>query len=473
MSLYVSSRRLAQTLGSRIIPAMNLFVRGGTLLLLVGDFMAFLGSLVLTLLVRYREFPTQEVIDQHIQPFTLLFCIWIIVFLITGLYDRHISLVRKSIPSLIIKVQFINVLLAALFFFIFPFGIEPKTNLVIYLVLSTIVVILWRLYVHPLLITGKPMRALVIGDSEEALAIARVFAGNPFFKNIKPFLLSKNDIPDFTEFRNSLLRFAEQDSADMVIADMRDEYASRLVSDFYTLAFSDKNIRFFNLPSVYEQLHHRVPPSLIEESWLLENVSAGSPHYAHDAVKRLIDIVGASILLLPALLIFPFVICAIKIDDRGAIFYRAERIGQYNKIIYILKFRTMTGMDTAVDALKSALQITRIGAFLRKTRIDELPQLLNILKGDLSFIGPRPEIPTLVQVYAENIPYYNMRHLTKPGLSGWAQINNFDVPRQGVDIPRTIDKLSFDLYYLKHRSLLLDIEIALKTINTLLMRTGT
>ena len=133
----------------------------------------------------------------------------------------------------------------------------------------------------------------------------------------------------------------------------------------------------------------------------------------------------------------------------------------------------MTGMDDPRDALKTTLRITRIGSFLRKTRLDELPQLLNILTGDLSFIGPRPEIPTLVDVYAKEIPYYNLRHLVKPGLSGWAQINNFDVPRGGVDIPKTIDKLSYDLYYLKHRSLFLDIEIALKTINTLLLRTGT
>jgi lipopolysaccharide/colanic/teichoic acid biosynthesis glycosyltransferase len=259
----------------------------------------------------------------------------------------------------------------------------------------------------------------------------------------------------------------------MIIADMRDAFAAQLVADFYALAFEDRNVRFFNLPSIYEQLHHRVPPSLIEESWLLEHVAAGSPHYAYDLVKRSIDVVGALLLLIPSAIVFPFVALAVTLEDKGPLFYKAERIGQYNKIIHILKFRTMTGRDDPQDALKSTLRATRVGAFMRKTRIDELPQLLNILKGDLSFIGPRPEIPTLAQVYAENIPYYNMRHLTKPGLSGWAQIHNFDVPRGGVDIPRTIDKLSFDLYYLKHRSLLLDIEIALKTINTLVMRTGT
>ena len=317
------------------------------------------------------------------------------------------------------------------------------------------------------------MRALVIGESSEALEIARVFAANPYFKNIKPFLLSKKDITDFEEFRASLHRFIRQDSTDMVIADMRDPFAVKLTPDFYSLAFENKNIRFFNLPSMYEQLHHRVPPSLIEESWLLENVSAGSPHYAYDLLKRGVDMLGALVLLVPTFIIFPIVALAIHLQDRGPLFYKTARVGQYNKTIQILKFRTMTGMDNADDALKSNLRITPIGSFLRKTRIDELPQLINILKGDLSFIGPRPEIPTLVSVYAENIPYYNMRHLTKPGLSGWAQINNFDVPRGGVDIKRTIDKLSFDLYYLKHRSLLLDIEIALKTVTTLLMRTGT
>jgi len=452
---------------------MNVLARGNTILLLLGDFVTFAGSLLLTLLVRYQKIPAEDVVQQHLQPFILLFCIWILVFLITGLYDRHISLVRKSIPALVLKVQFINILLAALFFFAFPFGIEPKTNLAIYLVLSTVLVVLWRLYVYPLITTGKPMRALVIGDSDEALSIARVFAYNPFFKNIKPFLLSKKDIPDFEEFKAAMHHFVERGPTDMVIADMRDEFATRLIGDFYQLAFGDMNIRFFNLPSVYEQLHHRVPPSLIEESWLLNNVTAGSPHYAYDLIKRCIDIVGAFVLLIPSFFIFPFVVCAIRLEGKGPFLYTATRVGQFNKSIHIYKFRTMTGTDNPKDALKSTLQVTRVGEFLRKTRIDELPQLLNILKGDLSFIGPRPEIPTLASVYAENIPYYNLRHLTKPGLSGWAQINNFDVPRGGVDIERTIDKLSFDLYYLKHRSLLLDIEIALKTINTLLMRTGT
>lgn len=452
---------------------MHIFIRGGTMQLLFGDVIAFMCALFLTLIVRYQALPTDELLRIHLFPFLFLFVVWVLVFLITGLYDPHLALVRKKIPALVLKVQFFNILCAALLFFIFPFGIEPKTNLAIYLIISTGCIVVWRLYVYPRVATGKPVRVLVVGDSVEALAIAQVFARNPFFKNMKAFLLSKSDIPDFEEFRSALLRFVRLGSTDIVIADMRDVYAQRLVPDFYTLVFVNTGIKFLNLPKVYEQLHHRVPPSLIEESWLLEHVATGSPHYAYDALKRCIDITGALLLLIPSLILFPFIMLAIVYDDGGAFFYSAERVGRFNKVIRIMKFRTMTGRDHPSDALKSTLRVTRVGSVLRKTRLDELPQLFNILRGDLSFIGPRPEIPTLVEVYARNIPYYNMRHLTKPGLSGWAQINNFDVPRGGVDIPRTIDKLSFDLYYLKNRSLLLDIEIALKTVNTLIMRTGT
>lgn len=128
---------------------MHIFVRGGTLLLVLGDLVAFFGALILTLLVRYREIPTQEILRDHLNPFSILFILWTLIFLITGLYDRHISLVRKRIPVFILKVQFFNVLSAALMFFIFPFGIEPKTNLAIYLVISTAcVVVCWVCLVY-------------------------------------------------------------------------------------------------------------------------------------------------------------------------------------------------------------------------------------------------------------------------------------------------------------------------------------
>lgn len=448
-------------------------VRGGALLLLIGDLIAFFGALIVTLFLRYGKIPSRPIIEAHLEPFIILFFVWILTFYIAGLYDRYISFVRKSIPAVVLRVQFLNMLIAGIVFFAFPFAIAPKTNLVIYLFVSSAFIVVWRLYVFPRITTRKKISALIIGESEESMAIARVFAKNHFFKHVRPFILSKRDIQDFEEFRAALKNFASTDSTDMIIADMRDPYVERLVPDLYSLAFEGLNVRFFNLSTIYEQLHHRLPPTLIGEAWLLEHMTAEAPHYAYAILKRVIDMVGALMLLFPAIVLTPFIVTAIRLEGAGPFLYRTTRVGQYNRNIELIKFRTMTGCDTGEDALQSVLRPTRVGAFLRKTRLDELPQLINILKGDLSFIGPRPEIPTLVAVYAEHIPYYNLRHLVKPGLSGWAQINNFDVPRGGVDVKRTIDKLSFDLYYLKHRSLILDCEIALKTINTLLMRSGT
>jgi lipopolysaccharide/colanic/teichoic acid biosynthesis glycosyltransferase len=119
-----------------------------------------------------------------------------------------------------------------------------------------------------------------------------------------------------------------------------------------------------------------------------------------------------------------------------------------------------------------AEHITRVGKFLRTTRIDELPQLWNVFRGDLSLIGPRPELPELVKLYEKEIPYYNIRHLLKPGLSGWAQLYHKNHPHYRPDVSETRVKLSYDLYYIKNRSLLLDLKIALKTIKTLLSRSG-
>lgn len=447
-------------------------VRISTIYLLIGDVIVFVGSLIVTLFLRYQEVPSQQIIEQHLVPFTTLFFIWVTVFLIAGFYDRDISLSRKSIPARVAKVQLINIVIAALFFVVVPSEIAPKTNLVIYLVVSSVFIAVWRLYLSPLITTGQSMQILLIGASEETVAIARVLAYNPYFKDVKVLMMNTTEYDTYEELESALVSFLDKRSTDLIIADMNDAAAQKLSPIFYKNVIHGEGAHFYPLPKMYEELHHRVPPSLINERWVLENISFQSPHYAYDFLKRTTDVVGAAILLLPSIILFPFIMAAIRYEDGGVFFYRAKRIGQFGKVIEILKFRTKNGTDTGADALNSTLVDTKVGTFLRKTRLDELPQLLNVLTGDLSFIGPRPEIPELANEYNKAIPYYHIRHMIKPGLSGWAQINNYDAPRGGVDVSRTKDKLSFDLYYLMHRSVLLDIEIALKTINTLLLRTG-
>jgi lipopolysaccharide/colanic/teichoic acid biosynthesis glycosyltransferase len=152
----------------------------------------------------------------------------------------------------------------------------------------------------------------------------------------------------------------------------------------------------------------------------------------------------------------------IAFDDDGSLFFIHERIGQYGDKIKIVKFRSMN----------SNKEITKVGHFIRKYRIDELPQLVGVIKGDLSLIGPRPEVPSLVQIYEKDIPYYGLRHMVKPGLSGWAQIKQRIPPKFDAEIQATYLKISYDLFYLKHRSILLDLYIALQTIKEIVSRKG-
>lgn len=223
--------------------------------------------------------------------------------------------------------------------------------------------------------------------------------------------------------------------------------------------------------TIYEELFGRIPLSVLDDRWVARNVSR-SAHMLYDPIKRLMDLSAALVVGLLSLVFYPFLILAIKLQDGGAVFYSQTRTGQNNQPFAMKKFRSMSGADQGSEVLKSKHVVTPVGRVIRKTRIDEIPQLWNVLKGDLSLIGPRPEFPALVDEYARQIPYYNLRHLVKPGLSGWAQLYHDNHPHHGTEVEATREKLSYDLYYLKHRSLLLDITIALKTIKKLITRSG-
>jgi lipopolysaccharide/colanic/teichoic acid biosynthesis glycosyltransferase len=184
------------------------------------------------------------------------------------------------------------------------------------------------------------------------------------------------------------------------------------------------------------------------------------------------DIILSFIAGVVSLVVYPFVYVAIKLDDGGNVFIKQVRVGHNNVPMHILKFRTMSVDDAGDGDVDRAMKITRVGKFLRVSRIDELPQLWNVLKGDISLIGPRPELPNLVNLYEKEISFYNVRHLIKPGLSGWAQLYQKTPPKFATDYDQTKTKLSYDLYYIKNRSFWLDIKIALKTVRELVSRRG-
>ena len=234
-------------------------------------------------------------------------------------------------------------------------------------------------------------------------------------------------------------------------------------------------LQIVDASKLYETLFDRIPLSMLGERWLVEN-SANSlgNRRVYDSVRRLLDIVVSFVGGVISLLIYPFVILAIKIDDGGCVFIDQTRVGLKGKPVVITKFRSMSGNDHGQYGSNGTTQheVTRVGKFLRGTRIDELPQFWNVLRGDLSLIGPRPELPSLVSVYEKEIPYYNVRHLVKPGLLGWAQIYHENHPHHAVDTEDTKDKLSYDLFYIKNRSLLIDLKIFFRTMQIILRRAG-
>jgi lipopolysaccharide/colanic/teichoic acid biosynthesis glycosyltransferase len=223
---------------------------------------------------------------------------------------------------------------------------------------------------------------------------------------------------------------------------------------------------------LYEALLSRTPLTLVDRESFLASLSRVSP--LTDGLKRLIDLVLGTVLGVLSLPVYPLVWIAIYMEDQGPLFVRQVRVGKDGAEFVMHKFRSMTGNDDGQYGPegKTKLRVTSVGAMLRKSRIDELPQLWSVLRGDQSLVGPRPELPALVDRYRRDIPLYDFRHLVTPGLSGWAQIYHHAHPHHGADVTETERKLSYDLYYIKHRSILLDLDIALKTIKALALRLG-
>lgn len=201
------------------------------------------------------------------------------------------------------------------------------------------------------------------------------------------------------------------------------------------------------------------------------------PNVSYMPLKRVIDVVGAFLLLPVCLPAFALIGALIRFDSPGSAFFIQERVGFRGETFRMIKFRTMRQRDPAADsqaAREDAMtrsdddRITRIGAFLRKSRVDELPQIFNILKGEMSFIGPRPEASSLSEWYEEELPFYSYRHIVRPGITGWAQVNQGHV----TDVSDVLGKLRFDFYYIKNISLWLDLLVALKTIRVIITGLG-
>lgn len=435
-------------------------------LVFLGDLVFWYASLWCALVLRAFDFPTAETYFTHAEPFTYIFAVWAVVFYIASLYEPHTVVFKSRLPAVILNTQAVNALIGVLFFYLIPyFGITPKTILFLDLLTAFILVTLWRIFGVPLLGLRRKERAVLIGGGEETRALERVVNANPLYPMSFITWIDAERLSGI-DFESEVLARIYAEDVSTIVIDLKNEKVAPIVPRLYNLIFS--HVRFVDQYRIYEDIFDKIPLSLIGYNWFLENISSRA-HFGYDIAKRGIDIILSLLLLVPTAIVLPFVALAIKLEDGGALFYVPERIGRGNHVFRIYKFRTMSTMDDGKRLGENARHVTRVGAVLRKTRIDELPQLWNVLRGELSLIGPRPEFPALVREYVEQIPYYNMRHLITPGLSGWAQVHHEKPPQT---VAETKDKLAYDLYYLKNRSLVLDLKIVLKTIRTLLSRTG-
>ena len=230
-------------------------------------------------------------------------------------------------------------------------------------------------------------------------------------------------------------------------------------------------VSFDHLASVYEELTGKIAVENLRPSWLIFSAGFRKSRLVRSG-KRLLDISAACIGLVLATPVMALVAVAVKLTSAGPAVYRQERVGQHGRVFTVFKFRSMrqdaeagTG---AVWAVKNDNRVTPIGRFLRKSRLDELPQLLNVLNGDMSLVGPRPERPEFVRQLTEQIPFYGQRHVLRPGLTGWAQVRY----TYGSSVEDAMEKLQYDLFYIKNLSIPFDLFIIFSTIKTVLLRRG-
>lgn len=447
--------------------------------LIASDLVAFYGALALLLLVRYGEDSWQAQWGAHSMPFTVLLIVWLLALYISNLYDQRMMRNDRDFFTRLGQAMMVASVASVLFFYLIPyFGITPKLNLFLFLVALTLMMSGTRYLYNQVIARGAKERLLIVGINEDSLNLARLVTDNPQLGyRVRAMVqvgqealpLESSDMPwQVLDDLSGIASFITEKRIDTIVISPSAYQMSEVIGLFYgTLS---RRVDFTNLASLSERLTGRVPLGAINQAWFLDNMSEGSKK-SFDTLKRVVDIVASVILGIPALMITPLVAVAITVDSPGPIFFRQKRSGRGGVAFDIIKFRTMrtdAEKNGAVWARENDLRVTAIGRILRKSRIDELPQLWNILRGEMSLVGPRAERPEFDAQLAQQIPFYRERYLIKPGLSGWAQINY----PYGASVQDAIQKLQYDLYYIKHRSLALDIAIVLKTASISLRRAG-
>ena len=360
----------------------------------------------------------------------------------------------------------ISSILSTFIFFFFREPV-PRGVFIIFYVVAFILIVYLRKILNKRMLAAMQERILLVGDGKISLEVAQSFTSNPYLRIHLVGYVSQGDgsqgkgeIPRLGGI-DDLIPIASEKAVDKIVIAVanRDKQLINLL-----VQCMRQKIELSEFRTVLEEITGRVPIDHLNDNWFLYQLSKLNKRYFW-YMKRFADIIIAGIGLCIALPLFPFLAIIIKLDSKGPIFYTQQRMGRGSVPFRAWKLRTMVdGADSnnVHWTTDGDSRITRVGKIVRKTRLDEVPQLLNIFKGEMTLIGPRPEALSLVEMYTREIPYYFERHMVTPGISGWAQINY----PYGNSIEDARQKLMFDFYYIKNRSVILDLMIFVRTIRT-------
>lgn len=451
-------------------------------ILLLGDLVSFIIAFWLSLTIRQLEFPSAEIIERHAPLFGSLFALWIIINYISGLYDLSSPKDKKKYAH-IVEASIFSVIISVFILYAIPQGLAPKTILFLTVLIGYGLGAGWRLlYTNFLASSALHTRVILLGYNQEVEELLQITSHQPEKGYQIVALFDPENLVKNTNSRNGLniyrnlptLRPAvTTHKAHLVITAPHLKDKPEALRELYELLFWP--VQITDVASFYEMVTGRVPPSTFTEGWFLSNLAnINTPIY--NKFRRGLDIFAAIFMAMTMIVLFPLIAIGIKCSSKGPLFFGQKRMGQFGSIFTIYKFRTMYALAPDGSAETSGAQftekednrITPFGKLLRKMRLDEVPQAINLFRGDITLVGPRPERPEIVKKLEERMPYYTLRHMVKPGITGWAAINQHYTD----NLEQGLQKLQYDLYYIKNRSLLLDLSILLKTINVVIRMMG-
>ncbi len=436
-------------------------------------------GLLITLTLQSVSILTPEELWKRLPWFMTLSALWLSIGLIMNVYN--LARAANIIGSLVVTSG--TVITTAIIYIFTPFitpAFHHRREALIFVILSVLLVSLWRITYAKVLVTPDfCQRVLVVGAGQSGRNLAQAIAhttGRGTLYQVLGFI--DDDAAklgqDFEGVRvigssQGLTTLARQLQPDEIILAIT--YSQSLNKELCEaiLACREFGMNITTMSAVYERLTGRIPLNHIgRDLHIAVAVRQTATNRLYLAVRRLVDVLVGLVGAVLLVALIPFIWIANRICSPGPLFYRQERVGKAGKLFSIIKFRSMVvnaeAGTGAVWANAKDKRITHFGHFLRKTRLDEVPQFWNILKGDMSLIGPRPERPYFVERFVQDVPFYRARHAAKPGLTGWAQVKH----GYTACIEDSLVKLQYDLYYIKHQCFLLDLLIVFKTVAVVL-----